>query len=639
MEDNQRHMSATVVFCVKKLIQDAQKQGAIDLTLALLTRATFWEGWSTFEKAPLTCDLEARRNGRIGVTSCDMKCEWSVSGTGKIYIRQMKKEVFAGKLKRETRREWIHVLWIMCAHRIEQTCETAATSRAAVLRQQMQQAVNRVIQYIAERYNREYRSPRLVLHVHSDACKCPTICRVELVEDDRLILSPIQTDQNKKALLKDLHFKKDVKPFFDRTVQMCIINDRLHERELPRVEGIVTCPQISTQGECIVGSKLLHDGEASERRLYVHTPIDAIKEDTLEQLRDWSTLELYEKFKKILKGAFDVSSDHGDAYLHIFEFTLMVMTRGLVTDDSSSYPLYVVTDDNLLENLRSLCGSDAFTLRSSMHVAYESLKSRQCEGRLLTLAASLEQLTASAKRELVQLHKHGFMSWSNRAGRIGSKQMIIYIKVDLQCLAEVDKLGMDDVRIVRTRLSSPCSVLSAHDISKLWTLSACFLEKEVNRVSCLETSQLSTSWNGLRRQLMSSVRESECPTSTNNHAVHDRSLLKVTVQHTYNLLKLQRFDCARLESMVLAHAERTKNKRTAHNDSRSVAFRFFLRDRRHSSVNLLSLLRECVNKRFCIKQDLGLSTTDTCSKVIQVEVHEFVCDRSATPLFQLRCAS
>ncbi|KAK3234662.1 hypothetical protein CYMTET_55212 [Cymbomonas tetramitiformis] len=636
-EDNEESVPTTVVFCVEKLIQDAQKQSAIDLTLTLLKRVARWEAWSTFEKSPRTCDLESRRKGRIGLISCDTNYEWSLSGTGRIYIRQMKQELSVSKIKRETRRQWVHMLWIVCNHQVDETYGTAATNPAAVLRQQTRRLVNRVVRYVADRYNPEPFSPGVVLHVHSDACKCPTICRVELVENNELVFLPIETDERKKTLLTALNFKNEVKPFFSRNVQMCIINDRLHERELPRVEGIVTCPQITAKCQYIVGSKLLCDGAILAQKLYVHTQVDAVKEEMLEELRDRSTFEMYKEFKEILKRTFDASTDHGDAYLHIFEFTLMVMTRGLVTDDSASYPLYVVTDNNLLENLRSLCGSDAFTLRSNMHVAYESLKNRQCEGRLVTLAASLEQLTGSVKREFARLHKHGFVSWSNRAGRIGNRRMITYIKVDCQRLLEVGKMGIDDVRIIRTRLSSPCSLLSAQDVGRLWTLGACFLEKEVKRLPFFESLQEdSASWNDLKRHLMDSIKGSEGAKSSNGGSIHVRSFLNSAVQHTYNLFKLQNFDCARLERMVLAYAKRLRNKQTAHNDSRSVAFRFFLRDRRCSSANFLSILRDCAKKQFCIKHDLGLSTADTTSEPIQVEVHESVCDKSMLPLFQVR---
>eukprot|EP00854_Cymbomonas_tetramitiformis_P000085 gene85-125_t len=569
-EDNEESVPTTVVFCVEKLIQDAQKQSAIDLTLTLLKRVARWEAWSTFEKSPRTCDLESRRKGRIGLISCDTNYEWSLSGTGRIYIRQMKQELSVSKIKRETRRQWVHMLWIVCNHQVDETYGTAATNPAAVLRQQTRRLVNRVVRYVADRYNPEPFSPGVVLHVHSDACKCPTICRVELVENNELVFLPIETDERKKTLLTALNFKNEVKPFFSRNVQMCIINDRLHERELPRVEGIVTCPQITAKCQYIVGSKLLCDGAILAQKLYVHTQVDAVKEEMLEELRDRSTFEMYKEFKEILKRTFDASTDHGDAYLHIFEFTLMVMTRGLVTDDSASYPLYVVTDNNLLENLRSL-------------------------------------------------------------------RMITYIKVDCQRLLEVGKMGIDDVRIIRTRLSSPCSLLSAQDVGRLWTLGACFLEKEVKRLPFFESLQEdSASWNDLKRHLMDSIKGSEGAKSSNGGSIHVRSFLNSAVQHTYNLFKLQNFDCARLERMVLAYAKRLRNKQTAHNDSRSVAFRFFLRDRRCSSANFLSILRDCAKKQFCIKHDLGLSTADTTSEPIQVEVHESVCDKSMLPLFQVR---
>ncbi|KAK3251051.1 hypothetical protein CYMTET_39595 [Cymbomonas tetramitiformis] len=581
-----------------------------------LDQATGWTLRSSFERQP--SDYHGTKRKRLSVTlsSADSNFRVSLRGDGAVTIEALGKPPTVERLRRRVRRNCLRMSYLL-AKDVGQHTQLESNVGAGD------------------------RSHQMLIHVYGADSKDINASYVRRSVDGFTSLHCLNTASKRREFLAIRGYPADL---FTGDNLSRIVSMNMYTSEIPRVEGILACPQVLTDLSLESGTRAV---EACPRHgMYIDTPpwfrkwaydAEALSEE--ENYESATRTQLMNVIARTL-GCENTSEASIEACARIADLALLAVSRCLLRD-FAAYPMYVCDEEWLLFFTGAICGADEHALRGSLSGAFSDLRERQLSGRLLNLGVVRDEPTRSDLNRLSQLRRTGHATWSNRSHSVGNRRLCVRLKTRFDMFERIRKEHGTDAIFLSARLFTPPKKDEVHEhLTRVWVEACRYARASLKRVNRGEASSVSfANWNELRETFDDPVQPSSTlEASKASRSGDGRRERRELIQNVYDCFKERVFAREDIERIVQTSHSNSKRRRLS-NDSATRSRMYLAKRFQDDELGLFVSLRSCVEETYKVKTPVRIGMgEDSEVRVLRATLREEIAVDASCKAFKLDVA-
>ncbi|KAK3255097.1 hypothetical protein CYMTET_35724 [Cymbomonas tetramitiformis] len=582
-----------------------------------------WTVRSSFERPPSDYRGTERKRPSVTLSSADGNFGVSVRGDGAVTIQVFGKPPTVGRLRKRVRRSCLRMSYLL-AKDVSRTASLERTSLDAPALEPNVDAGDRPHQ--------------MLIHVYGADSRDINASYVRRSVDGFTSLHCLDTVCKQREFLTVRGYPTNLLSG-DNLSRIVSLN--MYTSEIPRVEGILVCPQVLTDLSLESATRAVEAWSAPLHGMYIDTPswfqkrahAKTLSEEEEDELSTHA--RLMDAVARIL-GCKGTSEASVEACARIADLALLAVSRCLLRD-FADYPMYVCDEEWLFFLIGSICGADEHALRGSLSGAFSDLRERQLSGRLLNLGVIKDDPTRSDLNRLSQLRRTGYATWSNRSHSVGNRRMCLRLKTRFAVFERIRKDHGSGAVFLSARLFTPPKKDELHELlSCVWDEACRHVRVSLKRergdrggapiISFANWNELRETFTCRTQPLSRTSEASKTPQSCDGR--RERRERRELVQHVYDCFKERTFTRDDIERIVRSSKSNSRTRRVS-NDSATRARMYLLRRFQENELGLFDSLRLCVEETHKVKTLCVGMGEDAELRVLRATLREkFVADAS-----------